>query len=402
MPPHSEVENDPLVDVRLRRRKRSRSISPRHFRKTSERHEFNNNHEKYCLNKNVSGSASTSSSRSSSVSSEVRLLRAGSSSTLMVSMRTSTTPSAITRQPVVVNFHEAPSFLQFNPFIYRGYRTNLGIVACIRSLFWWTNETLNAWTHLLGWIYFAYFTVDEVLQLVNSGGTSWQDSAISLLIVFCFQICMAMSTGYHTFCCHSKDFYHCWLSYDLCGISFSLLAIYTTGIYYAFWCQNEIRTIYITISGTLFVVALILQTTPKFLTDDYSRTRLIFFVSWSCFGFLPCIHWILQNGGFSTPNVFDLVSQIGIMYLICGAALFFYVSKVPEIWFPGSVDFIGSSHQWWHVIIFLAFCHWQMVGKYFADMRSHHGCFEFDKTGISSPSVFNVTNDNFHPHGTVF
>ena len=52
------------------------------------------------------------------------------------------------------------------------------------------------------------------------------------------QICMAMSTGYHTFCCHSKDSYHCWLSYDLCGISFSLLAIYTTGIYYAFWCQN--------------------------------------------------------------------------------------------------------------------------------------------------------------------
>lgn len=132
MPPHSEVENDPLVDVRLRRRKRSRSISPRHFRKTSERHEFNNNHEKYCLNRNVSGSASTSSSRSSSVSSEVRLLRAGSSSTLMVSMRTSTTPSAISRQPVVVNFHEAPSFLQFNPFIYRGYRTNLGTVACIR------------------------------------------------------------------------------------------------------------------------------------------------------------------------------------------------------------------------------------------------------------------------------
>lgn len=31
----------------------------------------------------------------------------------------------------------------------------------------------------------------------------------------------------------------------------------------------------------------------------------------------------------------DLVSQIGIMYLICGLALFFYVTKVPEIWFPG-------------------------------------------------------------------
>lgn len=62
---------------------------------------------------------------------------------------------------------------------------------------------------------------------------------------------------------------------------------------------QTIRTIYITISGTLFVVALILQTTPRFLTDDYSRTRLIFFVSWSCFGFLPCLHWVWQNGGFS-------------------------------------------------------------------------------------------------------
>ena len=136
MPPHSEVENDPFVDVRLRRRKRSRSISPRHFRKTSEKHEFNNNHDKFCLNKNVSGSpnqhrTSTSSSRSSSVSSELRLLRAGSNTSLIVSTRTPTTLS-ITPQPVVVNFHEAPTFLQFNPFIYRGYRTNLGVVSCIR------------------------------------------------------------------------------------------------------------------------------------------------------------------------------------------------------------------------------------------------------------------------------
>ena len=66
------------------------------------------------------------------------------------------------------------------------------IVSFCCSLFWWTNETLNAWTHLLGWIYFAYFTVDEILQLVNSSGIStWQDSAISLLIVVCFQVCIS-------------------------------------------------------------------------------------------------------------------------------------------------------------------------------------------------------------------
>ena len=66
------------------------------------------------------------------------------------------------------------------------------------------------------------------------GGLAW--STFDFLSIR--QICMAMSTAYHTFCCRSQNSYHFWLSYDLCGISFSLLAIYATGIYYAFWCQN--------------------------------------------------------------------------------------------------------------------------------------------------------------------
>jgi len=278
------------------------------------------------------------------------------------------------KQKVVVNFEEAPSFLQFNQYIYRGYRTNLCTITCLKSMFWWTNETMNTWTHLLGWIYFAYFTVKEILSLGHA--STWQDSVMMIIILSCFQICMAMSTGYHTFCCHSKDSYHCWLSYDLCGISFSLLAIYTTGIYYAFWCHDMTRTIYIGVSSAMFVVSLVIQTTPKYLDDEYSQIRLVFFMSWSAFGVLPCIHWIVQNGGFTTPYVFDMVGQIGIMYLICALALFFYVSRIPEVWFPGWVDYIGSSHQWWHIIIFFAFYHWQKTGQYYAQFRAHKGCFE--------------------------
>jgi predicted membrane channel-forming protein YqfA (hemolysin III family) len=46
-------------------------------------------------------------------------------------------------------------------------------------MFWWTNETLNTWTHLLGWIYFAYFTVEEVRQSIGSESSStWQDGTI--------------------------------------------------------------------------------------------------------------------------------------------------------------------------------------------------------------------------------
>jgi len=39
------------------------------------------------------------------------------------------------------------------------------------------------------------------------------------------------------------------------------------------------------------------------------------------------------------------MSQIGIMYLICGAALFFYVTRVPEIWFPGIDAALEQSNK---------------------------------------------------------
>lgn len=47
---------------------------------------------------------------------------------------------------------------------------------------------------------------------------------------------MALSAVYHTFSCRSEKDFNCFLSLDLFGIALSLLAIYTSGIYYAFWC----------------------------------------------------------------------------------------------------------------------------------------------------------------------
>lgn len=49
---------------------------------------------------------------------------------------------------------------------------------------------------------------------------------------------MILSSLYHTFSCKSEKVYDCFLTYDLFGISLSLLAIYMSGIYYAFWCHK--------------------------------------------------------------------------------------------------------------------------------------------------------------------
>ena len=31
--------------------------------------------------------------------------------------------------------------------------------------------------------------------------------------------------------------------------------------------------------------------------------------------------------------------------------LLIYLSKCPEHWFPGKFDFLGSSHQFWHLVM---------------------------------------------------
>ncbi|GBP71823.1 hypothetical protein EVAR_88678_1 [Eumeta japonica] len=56
------------------------------------------------------------------------------------------------------------------------------------------------------------------------------------------QICMALSALYHTFSCRSEHDYNTFLMYDLFGIALSLLAIYASGIYYAFWCHYDYHT----------------------------------------------------------------------------------------------------------------------------------------------------------------
>ena len=67
------------------------------------------------------------------------------------------------------------------------------------------------------------------------------------------------------------------------------------------------------------------------------------------------------------------------MYLLCGIAMFFYVTKMPErLMPPGTVDIIGHSHQWWHIVIFLALIFWHQTGLTFALFRLKHGCTSAD------------------------
>uniref|UniRef100_A0A183BTC8 Progestin and adipoQ receptor family member 3 n=1 Tax=Globodera pallida TaxID=36090 RepID=A0A183BTC8_GLOPA len=99
---------------------------------------------------------------------------------------------------------------------------------CMRSIFQWNNETLNVWSHLLGFVWFSYlqnWTLFDALPAVNAPASDYWVMGVSML---CCQLCMLLSSAYHIFGCHSPQRRKQWLRADLFGVSAGLTGLYMT------------------------------------------------------------------------------------------------------------------------------------------------------------------------------
>lgn len=68
------------------------------------------------------------------------------------------------------------------------------------SMFWWTNETINIWSHIFGWMLFLGLTLYD-LFLLNIHA-SFTDKFIVGVLLMCFQVCF-FCISYHS-CYTSK------------------------------------------------------------------------------------------------------------------------------------------------------------------------------------------------------
>lgn len=93
---------------------------------------------------------------------------------------------------------------------------------------------INIWSHLCGCILFIGLTIFDFQFLKIHADLEDQILVVCLLICFC--LCMLLSSIYHIFSCKSEEHYELFLSVDYLGISLSLVAIYISSMYYAFWC----------------------------------------------------------------------------------------------------------------------------------------------------------------------
>ncbi|XP_069711159.1 progestin and adipoQ receptor family member 3 isoform X2 [Phaenicophaeus curvirostris] len=265
-------------------------------------------------------------------------------------------PVLVPRGIRLYTYEQIPVFLKDNPYITDGYRAFLPSRLCLKSLFILSNETVNIWSHLLGFVLFFALGIHDLTAVLPAAGASREDFVICSVCLFCFQVCMLCSVGYHLFCCHrSEKTSRRWMALDYAGISIGILGCYVSGVFYAFYCNNI---------------------HPSYLTQQWHRLRSLIFCSVSGYGIIPTIHWVWLNGGIGASIVQEFAPRVVVMYFIAAVAFLFYISKVPERYFPGQLNYLGSSHQVWHVLAVVMLYWWHQSTVYILQYRHSTPCPE--------------------------
>ncbi|KAK0571945.1 hypothetical protein LWI29_023843 [Acer saccharum] len=329
------------------------------------------------------------------------------------------------KRRALVSFWELPEYMKDNEFIHNYYRANWSIKEALFSVFRWHNETLNVWTHLLGFVLFLGLSMANFIQIpqiadlislitrsfpissyanvshnsedfIPQGTTnlidlkqintsSEMDIAPPLTPVtrwpfFVFlagsMFCLLSSSICHLFSCHSHNLNIKLLRIDYAGITIMIITSFFPPIYYIFQCDSHWQFVYlggITAMGIFTIVTLL---SPSLSTAKFRTFRALLFCSMGFFGIVPAVHGSFVNWDNPKRDVTLAYEAAMAVFYLSGTG--FYVTRVPERWRPGWFDLAGHSHQIFHVLVVLgALAHYGAT-LVFLEWRDSVGCLNIN------------------------
>lgn len=271
--------------------------------------------------------------------------------------------------PRLVTYDELPKWYrdQESPFIRTKYRpVSNSYNACLQSLSYLHNESLNIYTHMLPALALALAL--PLLQLNISricAAAPWTDRFMLTLTPMAALATLSLSSTYHTLCNHSPLVSASCLLLDFSGILALILASFISGIYVGFYHHPTQQRLYWAMILLLIATSCTLVLHPRLQGPVYRPHRTAAFIATACSGLAPTLHGLWLHGaarGFHACGVKWWLAE-GFWY---GVGVLFFVSRFPERWawgyrrgrWRGWFDVWGSSHQIFHACVVLgAGCH---------------------------------------------
>ncbi len=279
------------------------------------------------------------------------------------------------REHGLIGYEDLPHPWRVNPHIVRGYRFTESKVDCLRSVLQVSNETVNIWSHALGFIIVLAIAFYFYPSSHNFSLSSTADVVMAAVFFVAASKCLVCSIMWHTMnSIAEQSLMERFACVDYTGISLLVAASIMTTEYTAFYCEPVSRTVYMGATALLGVGGVIVPWHPTFNRPDMSWARVAFYVSLVISGFIPVIQLNLTRGPAWCYYFYAPVAKSIAVYLL-GACV--YASKIPERWWPGGFDYIGGSHNLWHLAVLGGILfHYMAMQAFFADafLRAKQHC----------------------------
>ena len=249
----------------------------------------------------------------------------------------------------LIRYEDLPHPWRVNPHIIKGYRFTESKIDCVCSAFNISNELVNIWSHAIGLLIVLSIAFYFYPTSVNFSLSTKADIFIAAVFFFAACKCLVCSMLWHTMnSIAEQSLMERFACVDYTGISLLIAASIMTTEYTAFYCEPVSRWTYIVCTATLGIGGVILPWHPTFNRADMNWARVAFYVALGATGFAPVIQLNLSRGPEWSYYFYAPVMKSVSVYLV-GALI--YAAQIPERWCPGWFDYIGASHNIWHLAV---------------------------------------------------
>ena len=275
----------------------------------------------------------------------------------------------------LIKYADLPDPWRVNPHILSGYRFSSTKLDCVRSTLRLSNEFFNIWSHALGFI--AILTIAFYIYPASPLFPVSTKSDIFIAAVFFFAACKCLvcSAMWHTMnSIAEQNLMERFACVDYTGISLLIAASIMTTEYTAFYCEPVSRWTYMLTTACLGILGVIIPWYPTFNRSDMRWARVAFYITLGVTGLIPVIQLNLSRGPSWSYYFYAPVMKSVAVY-VAGAMI--YACQVPERWFPGMFDYVGGSHNVWHVCVLAGILfHYVAMTEFFegAFRRAGEGC----------------------------